>query len=133
MKLIAIQQPERVRSEARKQDAAKTKKAKGEKQRKDAQIKVANARQASQKKRSNVFAAARAGDSNAVKKGIWEEQVDASGGEILPDHDEYVAHKPDDCKETLLHIAADKGDFELVEWLQSHSESLQCVHFLRLN
>ncbi|KIY72080.1 DnaJ-domain-containing protein [Cylindrobasidium torrendii FP15055 ss-10] len=114
-------QRERQQAEQRKQDAAKAKKATGEMQKKQAKAKVANAKQASQKKRSQVFAAARAGKVDQVKKGIWEDQVDATGGEILLGCDEYVATRPKDPKETLLHIASQKGDVDMVEWLQTHN------------
>ena len=68
-----------------------------------------------------MFAAARNGDAEAVKKGVYEDDVDAAGGEVKLGHDEFVKVVPKDRKETLLHIAAKRGDAELVEWLCSHS------------
>jgi hypothetical protein len=56
-----------------------------------------------------------------VKKGVWEDEVDAAGGEVKTGCEEYVT-SPKDRKETLLHIAARNGDFELVEWLDAHGK-----------
>lgn len=36
--------------------------------------------------------------------------------------EEFVERKPRDEKETILHIAAKRGDLELVKWLVDHSE-----------
>jgi len=44
---------------------------------------INNAKLQAQTKRSQVFANARKGNSETVKKGIWEDCVDAAGGEIL--------------------------------------------------
>ena len=74
--------------------------------------------------RSKVFAAARNGDADTVKKGIWEQEVDPSGGEIKPGCDHLVGQKPSDPRETLLHIAARHGNKDLLEWLGSHSAFL---------
>jgi len=73
--------------------------------------------------RSGVFESARKGDAAAVRKGVYENDVDASGGEILKGADmpESVP-KNWDPKETLLHITVAKGDNALVEWLIDHSK-----------
>ncbi len=39
-----------------------------------------------------------------------EDDVDAAGGEIKRDCEKFVSQKPRDPQETLLHIAALKGD-----------------------
>lgn len=81
----------------------------------------------SQKKRSDVFRSARNGDSAAVRKGVWEESIDAAGGEPLPgmeDDINFLSQKHEgkvDPKETLLHIFARRGDALMVEWLLDHS------------
>ncbi|KAI0320718.1 hypothetical protein OF83DRAFT_1047475, partial [Amylostereum chailletii] len=71
--------------------------------------------------RSEVFAAARRNDPERVKKGVWEDEVDAAGGEVKVGHGEFVKKMPVDRKETLLHIAAKHGDASLVEWLNAHN------------
>lgn len=76
--------------------------------------------------RSATFAAARAREASKVRQGIWEHGVDPAGGEIKTGCENYVAAYPEDPMETLLHIAAEKGDAGLVEWLDAHSES---THF----
>jgi hypothetical protein len=63
-----------------------------------------------------------------VKSGIWEDGVDAAGGEIQ--HEEFIPVKPDDALETLSHIAAKKRDVELFKWLDTHSQS--CISFHKL-
>jgi ankyrin repeat protein len=68
--------------------------------------------------RSTVFAAARRGDTEQVKKCIWEDNVEADGGEIRPGCETFVKQKPNDASETLLHISASLGNVELVEYLE---------------
>lgn len=77
-----------------------------------------------QRTRCEVFAAARNGDSAAVRKGVWEDNVDAAGGEILHGAIDPIAKRPKtwDPSETLLHIAVSKGDADLAEWLVNHSK-----------
>lgn len=72
--------------------------------------------------RSAVFNAARAGDASKVKKGVWEDDVDAAGGEVKRGCERFVSSPPKDPQETLLHIAARNGDADLVEWLDAHSK-----------
>ena len=72
--------------------------------------------------RSATFAAARVGDVEKVKKGVYVDEVDASGGEMKRGGEEFIKHVPEDSKETLLHIAAKRGDAGLVAWLDSHSK-----------
>lgn len=73
--------------------------------------------------RSAVFAAARRGDAAKVRKGVWEDGVDAAGGEVKIGHEQFMKVPPADVKETLVHIAAKRGDAELVAWLNSHSKA----------
>ena len=68
-----------------------------------------------------MFSAARQGDNEKVKKGVWEDEVDAAGGEVRIGCDSFVKSMPADKSETLLHIATRRGDAELVEWLDTHS------------
>ena len=82
------------------------------------------AREGAQSRRSDVFAAARGGDADRVRKGVWEDGVDAAGGEVKRGHGQFVKAIPADPFQTLLHIAASRGDAGLVEWLNAHSESL---------
>lgn len=63
-------------------------------------------------------------DATKVKKGVWEDNVDAAGGEVKRGCEAFVTHSPADPKETLLHIAAKNGDAELVQWLEAHSKSV---------
>ncbi len=65
-----------------------------------------------QSRRSQVFAAARLGQEEVVKAGIWESGVDAAGPE----------NSSPGFKETLLHIAVSKNSLSLVSWLDAHSE-----------
>jgi len=105
----------------RRKQKAEAKKAEAEAERKSAAQKVRSQQQKSQTTRSAVFAAAMRGESAKVKKGVWEEGVDAAGGEIKPGMDEFVQSKPKDPKQTLLHLAVMHGDAELSEWLDRHS------------
>lgn len=59
-----------------------------------------------------------------MKKGIWEDGVDASGGEIKIGCEDFAPHPVIDKQETLLHIAAMKGNVDLVEWLDVHSKGV---------
>jgi hypothetical protein len=78
--------------------------------------------------RSEAFSAARKGDAVKVRKAVWEENVDAAGGEIKPGCETYVNRLPEDPKETLLHIATQQSDVDLVEWLDAHSQS-RCFNY----
>lgn len=112
--------PERIAAEKRQREKQEAKKVKAELDRKKGEEAARNQQRKTQQLRSETFAAARAGNASKVKEGVWEHSVDASGGEIKPGCDNLVKKKPQDQKETLLHIAAKKGDLELVEWLTSH-------------
>lgn len=96
------------------------KKAQAEVSRKIAESKAKALLEQSQAIRSAVFAAARNGDAQKVKKGIYEDHVDAAGGEIKRDCDAFVKSKPQDPLETLSHIAAARDDADLLEWLDTH-------------
>jgi hypothetical protein len=76
---------------------------------------------ARQKKRSAIFAVARAGRWEQVKKGIWEDCVDADGVEVLSGLEE-IMPKPKEPKETLLHLAAKAGVTDVFKWLVDHGE-----------
>jgi ankyrin repeat protein len=78
---------------------------------------------ARQKKRSAIFAAARAGLWEQVKKGIWEDHVDADGVEVLTGLEEIIP-KPEELKETLLHLAAKEGVIDVFKWLIDHGKSI---------
>lgn len=80
----------------------------------DQSLKVAH-----QKRRSAIFTAARAGRWEQVKKGIWEENIDADGGEVLTGLEEIIP-KPKEPKETLLHLAAKAGVMDVFKWLVDH-------------
>lgn len=99
------------------------KKARADAERKKSEQAARKRMQNSQTTRSAVFAAARAGHTEKVKKGIWEDSVDAAGGEVRDGCQEFVKSPPKDPKEALLHIVAKTGDLNLVEWLDSHSAS----------
>jgi hypothetical protein len=98
------------------------KKAQAETQRSKAEAKARTLQQQAQSKRSAVFSAARAGKQDKVKTGVWEDGVDAAGGEVKTSCDAFVKTAPKDPQETLLHIAARNGDTELVKWLDAHSQ-----------
>lgn len=102
---------------------ASTKKAEAEASRKNAEKKARALQEQLQATRSKTFAAARRGDASAVRKGVWEDNVDAASGEVRKGADAFVKSPPADPKQTLLHIAAKNGDADLVEWLASHGES----------
>ena len=108
----------------RQKEKAKRKREKAKQDRQTAANILTSQRENMQALRSKVFAAARNGDADIVKKGVWEHDVDPSGGEIKPGCDNLVRQKPSDPRETLLHIAARHGDKDLVEWLGSHSSFL---------
>lgn len=116
----------------RQKEKAKRKREKAEEDRQAAAKVLASQQEKIQAVRSMVFTAARNGDANVVKKGIWEQDVDPSGGEIRPGCDNLVLQRPWDPRETLLHIAARHGDKDLLEWLGSHSSLpplLSCLIF----
>lgn len=113
---------ERKEAEKRQKLKASNKKAQAEVERKNAQNTARLQAQRVQALRSEVFAAARSGDFAKVKKGVWENNVDAAGGEIKKGAEEFVSRPPADPLETLMHIAASRGDADLVEWLHSHSK-----------
>ena len=96
------------------------KKAQAEASRKSAETKAKAQHEQSQTLRSAVFAAARSGDSQKAKKGVYEDQVDAAGGEVKKGCDTYVKALPKDPLETLSHIAAESGNTDLLEWLDTH-------------
>lgn len=106
-------------SERRKKDKAKNKKAQAEAHRKQAEQVIDAQQKRAQELRSVVFAAARTGNMEKVKDGVWKDGVDTAGGEIK--YEKYAQNIPDDPLETLLHIAAKKGNVELFHWLDAHS------------
>ncbi|KAJ4487775.1 hypothetical protein J3R30DRAFT_3362939 [Lentinula aciculospora] len=118
-------QQERLAAERRQKAKNGVKRAKAEAQRQQAEDAAHIRREKMQKNRSAVFQAAREGNTEEVKKGIWENDVDAAGGEVKPGYEEFVKIMPKDPKETLLHIAARKGDLDLVEWLDKHSAEIE--------
>ncbi|KAF9075149.1 hypothetical protein BDP27DRAFT_1286475 [Rhodocollybia butyracea] len=114
-------QKEREAAEQRQKAKSGQKKAKANAQRQQAEDAARAHREKVQEKRSAVFQAARAGNAQEVKKGVWENNVDAAGGEVKHGHEEFVKNTPKDPQETLLHIAAQQGDADLVSWLDNHS------------
>ena len=98
------------------------KKAQAEASRKSAENKAKAQLERSQTLRSAVFTAARAGDAQKVKKGVYEDHVDAAGGEIKRGCDAFVKAPPKNRSETLSHIAAERGDSALFEWLDTHGK-----------
>ncbi|KAJ7063471.1 DnaJ-domain-containing protein [Mycena amicta] len=112
---------EREAAEVRQKARTQAKKAQAQANRTKAQATARTSQQLEQTKRSAVFSAARARNSEKVKKGVWEDSVDAAGGEIKLGCGEFVAKALNDPQETLLHISARNGDKELVEWLDAHS------------
>lgn len=111
------------RQEAEKRQKAKkaNKKGQAEASRKKAEDAIRTQQERAQTLRSSVFAAARTGNAEKVKKGVWEDSVDAAGGEVKKGCEVLVATPPNDPKETLMHIAVKHGDADLVEWLEAHS------------
>ncbi|KAL8278393.1 hypothetical protein RQP46_009285 [Phenoliferia psychrophenolica] len=103
-------------------------------------FKASNRVQPKQKARSTVFDAVRAGDHAAVQAGIEEAKVDVAGRERLKgfltqdemeafkatvgEHGVGMEGKPLDetleRSDTLLHLAAKRGDTKLVEYLVKH-------------
>lgn len=114
---------DRVKAEKRQQERVAQKKAQAERSKQAAAQKIRDQLQQSQIQRSATFAAARQGNADKVKLGVYKNNVDAAGGEVKRDADEFVKTLPKDAQETLLHIAAKQGDLELVQWLADHSES----------
>ncbi|KAJ3507934.1 hypothetical protein NLJ89_g6030 [Agrocybe chaxingu] len=112
---------ERLDAERRQREKFEAKKAQAEAARKSSEERARALLQKAQEKRTSVFAAARRGNAEKVKKGVWEDGVDATGGEIKPDCASFVQTPPKDLQETLLHVAAMKGDVDLIKWLDSHS------------
>ncbi|KAI0670426.1 hypothetical protein C8Q78DRAFT_1079393 [Trametes maxima] len=112
---------ERREAEQRQRRKASAKKAEAEALRKNAEQKARAQQEQLQTVRSKTFAAARRKDAASVKKGVYEENVDAAGGEVRRGAEAFVKNVPVDPKETLMHIAAKSGDVDLVEWLGSHS------------
>jgi len=105
----------------RKKEKAERKREKAKQDRQSAAKVLASQQETMHALRSKVFTAARNGDAEAVKRGVWEQDVDPSGGEIKSGCDHLVRQKPKDPQETLLHIAARLGNRDLLEWLGSHS------------
>ncbi|KAG2158242.1 DnaJ-domain-containing protein [Suillus bovinus] len=122
-KAFEARQRDKEREEAAKRQQAKVASKKAESV--AARKRAAETAEAQQRRiqtiRSEAFSAARKGDAVKVRKAVWEENVDAAGGEIKPGCETYVKRPPEDLKETLLHIAARRGDVDLVEWLDAHS------------
>ena len=111
---------DRLAAEKRQKNKIEAKKAQAEAARKSSEERAKLLLQEAQTIRSLVFAAARVGNAAKVKKGVWEDAVDAAGGEVKTGSADFVKDHPVDAKETLLHIASASGDFELVKWLDSH-------------
>jgi ankyrin repeat protein len=61
---------------------------------------------------------------------VYEHHVDAAGGEVKRDCDAFVKIPPQDCSETLSHIVAERGDSELLEWLDTHGR--YCFGFCKI-
>ncbi|KAL4067911.1 DnaJ domain-containing protein [Scleroderma yunnanense] len=116
-----MREKEHKEAEERQRAKAASKKAEAESQRRQAAETAQAQQQRAQTLRSAAFAAARAGDAKLVKKSVWEDSVDSTGGEVQTGCEKFVKKQPEDPRETLLHIAAQKGDVDLVEWLNAHS------------
>lgn len=121
---------ERADAERRQKAKAERKKADAEAQRKKTEATVRSQHQRTQELRSTVFAAARQGDFEKVKCGIWKDGVDAAGGEVK--YEEFIKNIPKDPLETLLHIAAKIGKTNLFEWLDAHSSLFDSPTFILL-
>ncbi|KIM62150.1 hypothetical protein SCLCIDRAFT_1215501 [Scleroderma citrinum Foug A] len=116
-----MREKERKEAEERQRAKAASKKAEAESRRRQAAETAQAQQERAQTLRSAAFTAARAGDAKLVKKSIWEDSVDLAGGEVKMGCEKFVKKQPQDPQETLLHIAAQKGDVDLVEWLNAHS------------
>jgi hypothetical protein len=108
-------------AEERRKHKAEAKRVEVEALRTSAAQTLRSQQQKSQMVRCNVFAAARRGDAEQVRKGVWEDGVDAAGGEVKPGMEEFVRVPPKDPRQTLLHLAVVHGDVGLIEWLDRHS------------
>ena len=117
---------ERRAAEKRQKAKIENKRAQAEASRLKAEKAIRDRHEHAQRLRSAVFAAARSGDAAKVKQGIWEDEVDAAGGEIKSGCETFI-QAPKDAKETLLHIAVKNGDAELVAWLDAHSRVLMLL------
>ena len=106
---------------ARRQKKKNQKQVNKERNEQESAQRIRTAQDKAQKKRSEVFVAARKGDKKAVRKAIWEEGVSASDTEFLFTVPK-IQHP--DPKETLLHIAVDHGQSDLAEWLLNHGAFL---------
>ncbi|KAF8163466.1 hypothetical protein B0H34DRAFT_695572 [Crassisporium funariophilum] len=111
---------ERLQAEKRQKSKVAAKKAQAEEARESSNQRARLVKQQGQAKRSSAFVAARQGDAVKAKKAIWEDAVDAAGGEVKPGCGDFVQPPPRDPQETLLHIATSNGDSELVKWLDTH-------------
>jgi hypothetical protein len=98
---------------SRRKNKAKEKKTTSEQSKQAAEEVMRKSKLEAQSKRSAVFAAARSGQDELVKNGIWERGVDAAG------YEDGTAGP----KETLLHIAVSKNSLDLISWLDAHSGS----------
>ncbi|KAG8943055.1 hypothetical protein FRC00_011411, partial [Tulasnella sp. 408] len=114
---------QRLKDPAVRAAAAEARRVGAEKRAQEEERKAREALERPQRIRSAVFEAARKGNAKAVKKGVWEDAVDAAGPEVLPRAVDLVKERPADWNtlETLLHIAVSRGDQELVAWLIKHN------------
>ncbi|KAF9469189.1 DnaJ domain-containing protein [Collybia nuda] len=111
---------ERVAAGERQKVKVESKRARALSQREKAEQTARTLQKRIQSTRSAVFSAARAGDAAAVKRGVWEDAVDADGPETKVGCEGFVETTSLDPKETLLHIAVKNGDSGLVGWLNTH-------------
>ncbi|KAI6045709.1 DnaJ-domain-containing protein [Pisolithus marmoratus] len=116
-----MREKERKEAGERKRAKSASKKAEVEARRRKAAESLEAQHRHAQTLRSAAFAAARAGDAQQVKKAIWEDSVDPAGGEVKPGCESFVKAQPQDPTETLLHIATQNEDVDLVKWLEAHS------------
>lgn len=114
--------PDRISSEARQKQRQAEKRERAEAERRAAEARVRAQQELTQKLRSEAFAAARRGDEEGVRRLVWDEDVNVTGGEFLVGRGSDGDKLQNDDLETLLHIAANQGKLELVEWLLKRSE-----------